>query len=562
MSRTLSCVFAGATAVVLASSPVFAATVPPAPAVPQPIHYSLYDRAADPATAAIKAAVADATKRGFVDKRDRAGLQAFYAQTAYAPAWTADGKLSDRALALIARLKQADADGLDADVYQTPDLALGTVNPASPQALAAADVLLSQAIITYAHQAHVGRLDPGSVSLNISYNPKLPDPVQVLNNVATADDPGAALASYNPTHPEFAALRDALAAARANALTAVKLPIIPAGNIMRLGLADPRVPLLRQRIGAPDPTPDPKTPTIAPDPKKFDAALETAVKAFQKDAGLNPDGGVGPVTLAALNAAADDHINLILANMERWRWMPEDMGAFYVRVNIPNYNLDVYKDGEVIWTTRIVVGKVENQTPIFSDEIEYADVNPVWNVPSSIAVKEMLPAILANPAVALAGYEVYYNANGRFEPINPLRLDWRRVDMTRIQIKQPPGEANALGSIKFMFPNDYSVYLHDTPAKSLFALDYRAQSHGCMRVQDPWGFADVLMTQEKGLTTAQLKKLVGGPETQVNFPTHIPVHITYFTAWVDSSGKLQVRNDVYGHDATVEKGLGLQTQAV
>ena len=560
MFRRLSCVPAGATVLLLATFPAIAATVPPAqPPGPPVIRATLNDRAVDPMAAAIRTALADAAKRGFVDKRDRTGVASFYTQTVYAPAWIVDGKLSDRALALIARLKQANADGLDADTYLTPDVALGTVTPASPQALATADVILSQAIVTYAHQAHAGRLDPGAVSENISYQPHLPDPVQVLHNVSLADDPAAALASYNPKHPEFWALRDALAAARTAAASGVKPPIIPPGNIMRLGFSDPRVPLLRERLGAPEPTPDPKTPTVPADPKKFDVGLETAVKAFQKDNGLNADGGVGPVTLAALNAAADDHIALILANMERWRWMPEDLGAFYVRVNVPNFNLDVYRDGQVIWTTRIVVGKPMNETPIFSDEIEYAVVNPVWNVPSSIAIKEMLPQIIADPYVALYGYQVFYNANGRFEPVDPRRIDWRRVDMTRVQIKQPPGEANALGVIKFMFPNDYSVYLHDTPAKSLFSLDDRAQSHGCMRVQDPWGFADVLMTQEKGVTTAQLKRLVGGPEIQVNLPTHIPVHITYFTAWVDGAGKLQVRNDVYGHDATVEKGLGLPT---
>jgi len=560
MFRKLSCVPVGATALLIATLPVIAATVPPAqPPGPPVIRATLYDRAVDPMAAAIKVALNDAVKRGFVDKRDRTGVATFYTQTAYAPAWIVDGKLSERALGLIARLKQADSDGLDADLYQTPDVALGMVAPASPQALATADVMLSQALVTYAHQAHAGRLDPGAVSPNISYQPHLPDPVEVLNNVSLAADPAAALASYNPKHPEFWALRDALAAARATATSGVKVPIIPPGNIMRVGQSDPRVPILRARLGEPEAAPDPKTPALAADAKRFDTALETAVKAFQKDYGLNPDGGVGPVTLAALNAAADDHIALILANLERWRWMPEDLGAFYVRVNVPNFNLDVYRDGQVIWTTRIVVGKPMNETPIFSDEIEYAVVNPVWNVPSSIAIKEMLPQILANPYAALYGYQVFYNANGRFEQVDPRRIDWRRVDMNRVQIKQPPGEANALGAIKFMFPNEYSVYLHDTPAKSLFALDDRAQSHGCMRVQDPWGFADVLMTQERGVTTAQLKKLVGGPEVQVTLPTHIPVHITYFTAWVDGAGKLQVRNDVYGHDATVEKGLGLPT---
>jgi L,D-transpeptidase YcbB len=550
MLRSLSSVLAGATAVLLANlSAAAAATQAPAAAVAPPaIHATIYDSTVDPVTAAMKVAVANVAKRGFIDKRDRPGLLAYYTAAGYAPLWTADGRLSDRALALIARLKQANSDGLDAADFPTPDLALGTDAPASPQTLATADVLLSQAIVAYAHEAHAGRLDPSSVSPNISYQPHLPDSAEVLANVAGAADPAAALASYNPQNPEFAALRDALAAARSP--DAVILPAIAPGSVMKLGFSDARVPTLRDRLGV---TADPTA-----DPKKFDQPLDDAVKAYQKSAGLNADGAVGPVTLAALNAEAGDHADLILANMERWRWMPEDLGSFYVRVNIPNYNLDVYQDGQVIWTTHIIVGKPTNQTPIFSDEIETVVVNPVWNVPSSIAIKEMLPDILANPAAALAGYDVYYNANGRFQQVNPFTIDWYRVDMSRIQIKQPPGEANALGSIKFLFPNPFDVYLHDTPIKSLFASDYRAYSHGCMRVQDPWGFADVLMTQEKGMSTAALKKLVGGPEQQFSLPAHIPVHITYFTAWVDTSGKLQIRDDIYGLDSLVERSLGLQ----
>ena len=287
--------------------------------------------------------------------------------------------------------------------------------------------------------------------------------------------------------------------------------------------------------------------------------VDEAVRAYQEQAGLVADGIVGPGTLGRLNAAADDHVATILVNMERWRWMPENLGNYYVRVNIPNFNLDIYKNGKVIHTTRIIDGKPTNQTPIFSDEIEYVIVNPVWNVPSSIAVKEMLPDILANPAAALSGYDVYANIGGRFQQVNPYMINWSTVDMRKIQIKQPPGEKNALGVIKFMFPNPFAVYLHDTPTKSLFQKDYRAYSHGCMRVMDPWDFAAVLLADEPNVSVASLKKLVGGPERRVNLETHIPVHITYFTAWVDDQGELQVRNDVYGLDQRMEKVMGSQS---
>ena len=293
------------------------------------------------------------------------------------------------------------------------------------------------------------------------------------------------------------------------------------------------------------------------DPEVFDDSVDAAVKAFQESAGLKPDGIIGPATLGRLNAAADDHVDTILVNMERWRWMPEDLGNFYVRVNIPNFNLDIYKNGKVFYTTRIVVGQPTKQTPIFSDEIEHVIVNPVWNVPASIAVKEMLPQIQADPGKALSGYQVFANIGGRFRAVDPWTVDWRNVDMRRIQIKQPPGERNALGSIKFMFPNPFAVYLHDTPSKSLFQKDYRAFSHGCMRVMNPWDFAAALLTHDPNVSAASLKKLVGGPQTQVNLTRHIPVHITYFTAWVDDSGKLQLRSDVYGHDAEMEKAFGL-----
>jgi murein L,D-transpeptidase YcbB/YkuD len=324
-------------------------------------------------------------------------------------------------------------------------------------------------------------------------------------------------------------------------------PLVPEGKNLKLGIKDERVIVLRERLGVTAP---------ADDLTVFDENVDLAVKAFQEQAGLKPDGILGKGTLGILNAGADDHVATIIANMERWRWLPKDLGSFYVRVNIPNFDLDIYKNESVVYNTRIVVGDLGHQTPIFSHEIDHVVVNPTWNVPSSIAVKEMLPKIRSNPG-ALNGYQVFANLDGKFRAVDPYMVDWNNIDMRRIQIKQPPGERNALGSIKFMFPNPYAVYLHDTPSKSFFARDYRALSHGCMRVMNPWEFAAALLKDDPNVSSDKLQKMVGGREARVNLTTKIPVHITYFTAWVDANGDLQVRDDLYGHDRKVEQALGV-----
>jgi murein L,D-transpeptidase YcbB/YkuD len=258
---------------------------------------------------------------------------------------------------------------------------------------------------------------------------------------------------------------------------------------------------------------------------------------------------IGKGTLAALNKTAVDEVPLILVNMEKWRWMPRSLGSFYVKVNIPEFTVDIVKDGAIQHTTRIVVGQVSWQTPIFSDEIEHVVVNPSWSVPPGIIAKELLPQLQSNPG-AIRGYEVYAKVKGRFRQVSPGSINWSKVGPKDVQFRQPPGERNALGQVKFMFPNKYSVYLHDTPSKALFKQAFRAYSHGCMRVMDPWEFADALLVNEDW-NSKRLKKLVGGPERRVDLKHHVPVHITYFTAWVDADGNLQTAADVYGHDKKI-----------
>jgi murein L,D-transpeptidase YcbB/YkuD len=525
-----------------------AKTAKPADAsvTPAAADYPIYDSIVDPMTAAIRGALAGAGTQGaFLDKRDAAGVAEYYAEQGYAPVWTADGKLTERALGIIARIKNAAVDGLDPAAYPLPPVQLGQAMPATIEAVAGADVALSDAIVTYARHAHSGRLDPSAVSPNFDYPAHLVDPLEVLGKLVTTGDTDAVLSSYNPQHPEFQKLLAQLALIRNTpVITSI---VVPDGPSLKPGMTDPRVAILRQRLKIADP---------AVDPNLYDPAVVVAVKAWQGSAGLKADGMIGKNALAVLNKPPANPVSTIIANMERWRWMPEDLGPFYVRVNIPNFNLDIYRNGTVIHTTRIVVGQTDKQTPIFSNEIQTVDVNPTWNVPASIAVKEMLPKLLSNPA-SMAGYQVFVNYNGHFQVVDPTSVDWQSVDMKRVQIKQPPGDDNALGSIKFLFPNPYAVYLHDTPSKSFFQRDYRALSHGCMRVQNPWDFAAVLLQGEPNVTVSALKAMVGGPEQQVQLAHRVPVHITYFTAWVDDSGALQLRNDVYGHDRRMEQMLGL-----
>jgi len=544
--RGLTRILAGAVALSWLTALGTAAPVKPGAESAAPaIQYTVYDRVTDENTVAMRTRLTEAVADRLVDKQDADAIIKFYADRAYAMAWVEGGKLTDRANAAVEWIKQADTDGLNPNDYQLPWEKIGTYFTASPAALARADLLLSQAIVDYARDAYSGRLDPASVSKNFGYDVRRLAAGDILGLVSASSDPAATLDAYNPPQQEYKALREALAEARQRAGVDSR-PEVPDGPLIKAGMHDPRVVTIRQRL---DMSADVAEPDL------YDEDVVAAVKDFQKSARLRADGIVGKNTLAAMNRGPEDHVEMIIANMERWRWMPRYLGNFYVRVNVPNFNLDVYKDGQIVHSTPIIVGKVTNQTPIFSDEMESIVVNPVWNVPASIARNEMLPRLRAGSG--LSGYRVYANIRGRFRAVNPGSINWRTVNMSKIQIKQPPGSRNALGTVKFLFPNKYSVYLHDTPSKSLFANDTRAFSHGCMRVKDPWDFAASLLAYYHDIDVDKLRKMVGSGERWVKLDHKIPVHVTYFTAWVDDSGKLQVRNDIYGHDKRVLSALGL-----
>jgi L,D-transpeptidase YcbB len=477
------------------------------------------DAKADP-NAAIAAQLHDLANGKFdaslPNAQERAAVDAFYAGRNYAPLWLTDGHSNDRAQAAMTYLAHVDTDGLYASDYPVPDFA----NAADPAALAQAEIRLTASVITYAHHASIGRVHWTRVSGDISYDQKAADPADVLGAVSSASDVAQALDAYEPHAPAYLALKAKLAELRAGKDSKIT---IAAGAAPKLGAKDDRVPALRDRL------------SLSGDGTIYDKALADAVKSFQQRHDLKPTGTLTPATIDALNGRDSDRIaDILIANMERWRWMPHDLGNTYVIVNLPDFTLRVIRDGKLDWTTKIVDGKPSTPTPIMSAEMKTITVNPTWNVPPSIVANEYLPLLRQDSTILeRMGLNVTRNPDGT------------------IHVSQPPGPNNALGQIRFNFPNKFLVYQHDSNQKYLFATTMRAASHGCMRVEDPAKYAEVLLAITKpgeGYTADRVRRMFGSVENEIKFNTPMPVHLTYQTAFVDDAGKLQLRDDVYGRD--------------
>ncbi len=478
--------------------------------------------------------------RYFERKAERAAVEKFYGARDFAPLWTQAGALSENAKGVIARLKDAASDGLMASDYPVPDFAAAASNPDS---LAEAELKLTASMLDYARQAQSGRMHWSQVSADISYPEHPTDPSEVLTNITSAKDASAALDGYNPPQKLYQELKAKLAKLRGQGEGPVTqiadgaaLKFIPARGKKQPAVVveDPRVPQLRGKLGI----------TENADDDHYDAKVAEAVRKFQEDAELKPTGILDDKTLKAINSPKrDKQIDTVIANMERWRWLPRDLGAAsigdaYVILNIPDYTLKVMQNGAQVWTTRVVTGQPGiHATPLLTETMKFITVNPTWNVPPSIVYNEYLPALQQDPTV-----------------LDRMGLKLERARDGSIHISQPPGDRNALGRIRFNFPNKFLVYQHDTPDKYLFAKDERAYSHGCMRVQNPDQYAAVLLNitePNEHYTPEKIRSMYGGSEIDLKFPTPIPVNITYQTAFVDDAGKLQFRKDVYGRDATM-----------
>jgi murein L,D-transpeptidase YcbB/YkuD len=480
----------------------------------------------------------------------------FYQKRNFQPVWSNAAGLRPQAEELVQAIPALGADGLDIRRYQTQRLQ-ALVNemketkdfddPQAQRRLVDLDVELTYTYLSLASHLATGRLQPEKLRVEWYTKPRNVDLDARLGQALTADSPGEivkTLRSLNPPHPDYQRLTQALAGYRAIAAKG-GWGTVPPGSDLEPGDRDPRVAALRNRLAASGDLPAPQPATAAgnggnaPAPTGgdlFDDALAAAVSRFQQRHGLEVTGKVDEETLAELNVPVQDRITQLKVNMERWRWLPGTFGDRYILVNVPEFKLDLVEGGKPVYTMRVVVGKDQSRTPAFSDKMTYLELNPFWNIPDTIAKEEILPKVASNP-----GYLSSHNME---------------VVPGTNRIRQRPGADNPLGKIKFMFPNEFDIYLHDTPADHLFNKAERDFSHGCIRLEKPVELANVLLKGDPKWTPEALQAAIdSGEQKTITLERPLPVHILYWTAWVEPNGSVQFRKDIYGHDAQLEQAL-------
>lgn len=479
-----------------------------------------------------------------------ADVRAFYAARAYQPIWTDAAGPLPRATTLVDAVLAASADGLEPSDYLTVD-AIEMFETPDPARLAELEATLTWAYVGLASDLKSGRTVPNKVDPELFVHPHELDAGKALAQALAVEDVGPVVASHAPQTDGYAKLKQALAQYR-EIRRLGGWTQMSGGEILRPGHVGPRVLELRQILAE-------RGEAVLTEGDRYDDELEAAVKTFQTRHGLTPDGAFGPISLRALNTTTDERIAQLKLNMERQRWMPAYLGARYAFVNLADYKLQIVFHEEVVYETRVVVGTEADRTPVFSDKMTYLVINPYWTIPPSIAKEEMLPQLRDDPySLLFKGIRVYSGWGANAEELDPGQIDWHKVSPRRFpyKLRQDPGDGNALGRVKFMFPNKFDIYLHDTPSKSLFNRTVRAFSHGCIRVENPFDLAKLLLSEDKRWTPERFDKQIESMERRaVGLPHPINVHLTYLTAWVDDLAVVQFRTDVYRRDRKLAVAL-------
>ncbi|SEM81008.1 Murein L,D-transpeptidase YcbB/YkuD [Loktanella fryxellensis] len=476
-------------------------------------------------------------------------LAAFYRDRDFHAVWGGgDLAAQDRRNALLTALADAPAHGLPHDRYDAAGLLAQLKAAQTPAQQGAADVALTAAFLAYARDVATGILIPSEVvPLIVREVPQAPR-IPLLRQFLASDDPASFLRALAPTSPEYVRLLHAKMRLEALAAQGGYGPAVTAASLAP-GATGPDVIALRNRLirmGHLD-----RTAT-----RTYDATLQAAVTRLQRSMGLTEDGTAGPATMTEINVPLEDRLRSVVVAMERERWVSAPRGDRHVWVNLADFTAAIVDDDRVTFSTRSVIGALDanRQTPEFSDEMEFMVVNPSWYVPRSIIVNEYLPQLQQN-AGAVGHIEVT-DRDGRVIPRGAVNANRYTARTFPFAMRQPPGPQNALGLVKFMFPNEYNIYLHDTPAKALFSREARAFSHGCVRLNDPLAFAAALLAvQESDPQQFLDDRLRGGAESRVNLDVAVPVHLDYRTAFTGVTGGLQFRRDVYGRDAAIWQAL-------
>ncbi len=475
-------------------------------------------------------------------------IAAFYRDNGYRPVWTDTGELArERREALFNALARAGDHGLPVASYGLEALEAQLRDISSPRQQGRVEVELSRLFLLYARQLTSGVLVPREVVPDIVREVPLRDRRALLDEFLAAD-PARYLRSLAPEAPEYARLMGEklrLERLRARGGWGAKVP----ADSLRPGQSGQAVVALRNRLIAMGYMERSATRT-------YDAALQRAVQAFQADHGLEPDGVAGKSTIRAINVGIDKRLASIIVALERERWMNIERGKRHIWVNLTDFTAKIVDDGKVTFETRSVIGMnaSDRRSPEFSDMMEYMEVNPYWNVPRSIATKEYLPRMLENPAAA--GHLQLVDGAGRVVPRSAVDFSQYTPANFPFDLRQAPSRSNALGLVKFMFPNPYNIYLHDTPSKSLFQREVRAFSHGCIRLQRPFDFAYALLAPQSDDPEGEFQRVLrSGKNTRIDIVPNVPVHLVYRTAIMPATGRAQYRNDIYGRDARIFAAL-------
>lgn len=473
-------------------------------------------------------------------------IAAWYRTTAYAPLWTG-ARDADRRAALFAALATAPDHGLPPARYDAAGLRAAFASATTEGDVGRLEVAMTRAYLLWARDLTSGMLEPRKIDPTIVRDIRVEDPLALLSAIA-GDDPAAALRALVPKSNVYAQLMKARIELQSVLDGGGWGPVVP-GGALGPGDSGPRVVALRDRLIAMGYLG--RTPT-----RDYDRTIQRAVQQFQLSHGLPADGVATETTLAEINLSPEDRLKSVLVALERERWLDIDRTGRMIWVNEPDFTARIIDHGRTVFRTRVVIGKnqPDQRSPEFSDEMEHLVVNPSWGVPRSITVKEYLPLLQRNPNAV--GHLQVVDGRGRVVSRGAVNFAAYNARNFPFALRQPPSDGNALGKVKFMFPNPYNIYLHDTPSKSLFDHDVRAYSHGCIRVADPFDLAHALLSVQSSAVEDEFQAyLKSGAETIVKFEQSVPVHLVYFTAYPEAKGRMGFRRDVYGRDAKLWQAL-------
>ena len=479
-----------------------------------------------------------------------------YSKTGSKPLWVTENGPDNRAAIILDFLKKSEEEGLNPQRYQTGEIA-DLWSSRIPASLARLDTLLTYNLVRYIHDISYGQLQslaPGDAEATDVLEKNF-DSVVAVEDSLNAPDLAAFLTALVPAHEHYQGLKRGLKVYRAIAASG-GWKRIPDGKTIRPGETDDRLLLIYKRMLSPGISPPPK-----PEGNVYEPSLQAAVARFQQLNGIEPDGVIGPQTLAAMNIPASALVEQIIVNMTRWRWQAHSLGKRYVLVNIASFNLTAYNGDEMVLNFPVIIGQLQHQTPVFSDSIKYIEMNPYWNITPSIARNEELPNLRKNSRYLTDRHvRLYSNWGSDATELDSTAMDWHAVSssqMASYKLRQDPGPWNSLGRIKFVFPNKYSVYMHDTPSRNLFSRSKRDFSHGCIRLSNPMALALFALEDQGKVWTRQMIQEIfdSGKRKVLRLTLPLPIHITYQTSWVDKDGQIHFNRDIYSRDEKLFKAL-------